>query len=261
MTPGAPDVPSRSLPVDVTSNPSPVVTVRGEAQAEVAPDLATFSFTVHAAGDSPERTRSELADASGRVARLVGEFGAAVERSSSSGLHLAPVFNRKSATKITGYRGTWSTQVVLNDFTALSDLVLRLATVVDSQVDGPWWSLRPDNPMHRQVRLDAIADARVRADDYAAAFGSRVVDLVEVSDLESYGGGRPMFAMRAGSMAADESPFEFEPEQQTVSGQVTVRFTIVRPDLSWAAPLDEDLDPDSGDLPDDPDDHVPAYTT
>lgn len=239
---------------DAAASP-PIVTVRGEAQAEVTPDLATFLFSVHAVGDSPERTRSDLAGASGRVARLVEEFGAAVERSSSSGLHLAPVFNRRSATKITGYRGNWSTQVVLNDFSALSDLVMRLATVVDSQVDGPWWSLRSDNPMHRQVRLDAIADARSRAEDYAAAFGSRVVDLVEVSDLEMRGGGGRMFAMRGGPTGADESAFEFEPEQQTVSGQVTVRFTISQPDLTRTLPSVENT-PGS----DDPDDHVPAYT-
>ena len=37
--------------------------------------------------------------------------------------------------------------------------------------------------MYREARLAAIADARRRADDYAAAFGTTVADLVEVSDL------------------------------------------------------------------------------
>jgi uncharacterized protein len=211
---------------------APIVTVRGQAQLEVPPDLATISLTVHCAGDSAEQTRVELAEASGRTRDLLSEHALAIERSSTSGLHVGPVFSRRSGTKITGYRGSFSTQVVVHDFDALSGIVFTLTPLPNSQLDGPWWSLRPDNVAYRTVRLEAIADARRRADDYAAAFGSSVVDLAEVSDLE------PGFAapreVRAFGMAGDmaqEPVFEFEPATQTVSGQVTVRFTISTPDL------------------------------
>jgi uncharacterized protein YggE len=103
---------------------------------------------------------------------------------------------------------------------------MALSGLPDSQLDGPWWSLRRDNPMFREVRLAAIADARRRADDYAAAFGATVAELVEVSDLNDGFGGRHPMRMAAMEMAADDSAFAFEPAQQTVSGQVTVRFTI-----------------------------------
>jgi uncharacterized protein len=211
---------------------APIVTVRGQAQQEVPPDLATLSFTVHSAGDSAERTRAELAEASGRIRDLLSEHASAIERSSTSGLHVAPVFSRRSGSKITGYRGSFATQVVVHDFDALSGIVFALTPLPNSQIDGPWWSLRPDNPTYRTVRLQAIADARRRADDYAAAFGSSVVDLAEVSDLEP--GFAAPYEMRAFGMArdvAEEPVFEFQPATQTVSGQVTVRFTISTPDL------------------------------
>jgi uncharacterized protein YggE len=211
---------------------APIVTVRGEARLELPPDLATLSFTVHSAGDSAERTRAELAEASGRIRELLSQHAAAIERSSTSGLHVAPRFSRRSGTKITGYRGSFSSQIVVHDFDALSAVVFALTPLPNSQVDGPWWSLRPDNAAYRTTRLNAIAEARRRADDYAAAFGASVLELVEVSDLE------PGFAapreMRAFGMArdlADEAVFEFEPALQTVSGQVTVRFTISTPSL------------------------------
>ena len=211
---------------------APIVTVRGQAQQEVPPDLATVSFTVHSAGDSAEPTRAELAEASGRIRDLLSQHASAIERSSTSGLHVAPVFSRRSGTKITGYRGSFSTQVVIHDFDALSRIVFALTPLPNSQIDGPWWSLLPDNAAYRTVRLEAIADARRRADDYAAAFGSSVVDLAEVSDLEP--GLAPLHEMRTFRMArdvAEEPVFEFEPATQTVSGQVTVRFTISTPDL------------------------------
>ena len=47
---------------------APIVTVRGEAQLDAPPDLATFSVTLHAAGDSADRTRAQLASGSNAVA-------------------------------------------------------------------------------------------------------------------------------------------------------------------------------------------------
>jgi uncharacterized protein YggE len=213
----------------------PTVTVRGEAQLEGPPDLATFTFTAHRAGETQDVVRSGLAEASGQVHQLLNSFEGALERSSTTGLHVVPIFGRRAQTKIQGFRGTFSTEVVVRDFDALSAIVLALAPVVDSQIDGPYWSLRPDNPMYRDVRLAAIAEARQRADDYAAAFGGVVLDLVEISDLEA--GFAQTRAMRASAyamgMGAENAPdFEFEPAIQTVSGQVTVQFTMSAPDLS-----------------------------
>jgi uncharacterized protein YggE len=211
---------------------APIVTVRGQAQLEVPPDLATLSLTAHRAGDSAEQTRVELAEASSRTRELLSEHASAIERSSTSGLHVGPVFSRRSGTKITGYRGSFSTQVVVHDFDALSGIVFALTPLPNSQIDGPWWSLRPDNVAYRAVRLEAIADARRRADDYAAAFGASVIDLAEVSDLEpGFAAPREMLAFGMARDMAEEPVFEFEPATQTVSGQVTVRFTISTPDL------------------------------
>jgi uncharacterized protein YggE len=205
---------------------APLVTVRGEAQLEGPPDLATLTLTLHASGDSAERTRSQLATGSTAVSQLLQRFAAAIERSNTSGLHVSPVFNRRTPAKITGYQGTFSTQIVVADLESLSPLVLALSELHNSQIDGPWWSLRPENPMFRNVRLAAIADARRRVEDYAAAFGKTVGNLVEVSDLDSgFTGVREMhaFAMARG---ADDTAFDFQPALQTVSGQVTVRFSL-----------------------------------
>jgi uncharacterized protein YggE len=159
------------------------------------------------------------------VSELLQRFEAAIERSSTSALHVSPVFNRRTPAKITGYQGTFSTQIVVADLESLSRLVLALTELHNSQIDGPWWSLRPDSPMFRDVRLAAIADARRRAEDYAGAFGTTVGNLVEVSDLDGGFAGREMraFTMARGT---DDAAFDFQPALQTISGQVTVRFRL-----------------------------------
>jgi len=90
---------------------APVVTVRGDAQLEGPPDLATLTLILHASGDSAERTRGQLAEGSVTVAELLQGYEAAIERSSTSGVHVAPVFNRRTPTKIIGYQGTFTTQI------------------------------------------------------------------------------------------------------------------------------------------------------
>ena len=207
---------------------APVVTVRGEARLEAPPDLATMSLTVHGTGSSADTVRDELARASARVRELLEDRSAAVSRFNTSGLHVAPVFGHRSGTKITGYRGSFSTSIEVTDFDALSDLVFALTPLPNSQVDGPWWSLRPENPVYREVRLAAISDARRRAEDYAAAVEMSVGDLVEISDLDSGGlGGYPARTRAFAMDAAESAPaFDFEPAVQSVSGQVTVRYEL-----------------------------------
>lgn len=214
---------------------APIVTVRGEATREVDPDLATVSVSVTATGSSADQVTADLARGSERLAGLVERFADAIERSSTSGLYVHPVTDRRNATKITGYRGSFSTQIVVHDFARLSDLVLAAGGLPQAQLSGPWWSLRVDSPAERDVRLAAIADGRRRAEDYAAAFGATITDLLEISDLE---GGFGVAAHRGIAFAAAarggaaEVAFDFEPQPQTVSGQVTLRFTMTSPVLA-----------------------------
>ncbi len=204
----------------------PVATVRGEATLQGPPDLAGLSVTVARSGDSAATVRRALATASAEVGQAVDPHRAALEGSSSSSVHVAPVFARQGQ-RVTGYRGTWSSQLSVADFDALGELVLALSALDQVAVDGPWWSLRPQNPLRREARLAALTDARRRADDYAAAFGATVVDVLEVSDLDS-GGPGPLarsFAMAKGA-GSDEPELDLEPAAQTVTGQVTVRFAL-----------------------------------
>lgn len=202
----------------------PVLVVRGEAALEGPSDLATLSVAVHRAGSSAEKVRAELATASAALAAAVEPYRAALVSSGTSGLHVGPVLPH-GETRRTSYRGSYGVSLVVRDLDALSPLVTAVTEQAGAQVDGPWWSLGPRSPLPRQARLAAVADARRRAEDYAAAFGATVVDVLEISDLDG-GPGAPSvraFALARGGPAPD---LGFEPAVQTVTAQVTVRFAM-----------------------------------
>ena len=209
---------------------TPVVTVRGEAELGSPPDLATLSVTIHAAGADADRVRRSLAEASNRLRAIVEEHRAVLERHATSGMHVGPVFSGRSARKITGYRGSLTGELVVADFAALPGLIATLSALDGAQIDGPWWSLRPDNPIHRRARIAAIDEARQRAADYAAAFDATLGSLLEVSDLDGSFAHQPRafkagFAMDAAG-GGPEPELDLEPAEQRVSAQVTVRFQL-----------------------------------
>lgn len=208
---------------------TPIVTVRGEAEVEVPPDLAGLRITLHGSGSDARAVWAELSRTGEQLTALLDQHAAAIEERATTGAHVSPVFGKRGQGKITGYRGSQHTRVVLHDFDALSTLLLAVADLPNGQVDGPDWSLRRDNPAYREARLAAIEDARSRAADYAAGFGGRVAELIEISDTEGgYGTAQtvPLFARGGGGPTADQFEVDLEPQPQQVTGQITVRFGL-----------------------------------
>ena len=62
----------------------------------------------------------------------------------------------------------------------IGDLLVRLADREMVELTGPEWALRPDSEVYRRARTEAVRDARRRAEEYAAAAGSRLTGLGSV---------------------------------------------------------------------------------
>ena len=134
--------------------------------------------------------------------------------------------------------------MTVRDFARLGELLAQVASQDLTEVDGPWWSLRPGSTADRDARAAAVQDALQRARDYASALGCEVTALVELADvgllsdgLESHG---PMRVMAAAGMATrfrgpdepDEFTFDISPEKQVVRASVEARFRISPPPVA-----------------------------
>ncbi|MFD2767382.1 SIMPL domain-containing protein [Micromonospora eburnea] len=209
---------------------APVVAVRGEAYREVAPELARFTVTVSARDRDRETTLTRLAERAAAVRVLLDAAGPVVERRENGQLRVWPE-TRRSGERVVAYHGSVTTAVTVADFTALGELMLRLADQDQVEVAGPWWALRPDSPAYREARHAAIADALARAREYAEALGARVTALVELADT-GLAAAPPMLAKAAYARAGDAPPeLELDPQPQPVQAAVEARFTISEPVL------------------------------
>jgi uncharacterized protein YggE len=215
--------------------PEPVISVRGEANLEVEPEIAIVWVMVQARDASRQRAVALLATRNGALSSTIKGFGDAVEKLESQPVNVQPVFKvGKPREKIAGYYARGGFTVTVRDFAVLGELVTGLADADLVTVSGPDWRLRPDSPVYRAARIAAAKDATTRAGEYAEAFGGRVTGLVEAADTGMLAPQRGPVAFAAHAVAragpADQGPeFDFEPAKQTVTAQVEARFTMTAP--------------------------------
>lgn len=208
----------------------PVVAVRGEAFREVPPELARFAVTVNVRERDRPATLTRLAERAEAVRGVIDSYGPAIERRETGQLGVYPQ-TKRSGERVVGYHGSVTTTVIVTDFGVLGELMLRLAEQDQTQVAGPWWTLRPDSPVHREVRRAAIGEAVDRAREYADALGARVLGLLQLADpgVEQH---QPMVlaaGFRSKGVMDSVPELDLDPQVQTVQAAVEARFTISEP--------------------------------
>ncbi len=210
---------------------APVIAVRGEANREVDPEIATVSATVSARSADRQRALELLAERNDALRELVDSFGPAIEQRESVGIWVRPETSGKSSSeRIKGYIGYATTKITVRDFAILGDLIMALSSQEMTAVGGLSWELRPDSPAYREARHAALRDAVARARDYAQALGVELVALLELADAglssSSEGVGLAFAAQRGGG-----PELNLDPQRQRVYASVEARFTITAPAL------------------------------
>ncbi|MFD9032975.1 SIMPL domain-containing protein [Streptomyces sp. NPDC059567] len=214
---------------------APQVAVRGEARLEVDPEVARIAVTVSARGTDRSATLADLTRRNALALDLAKSYGEAVEKLETGAFSITPEPGKHGrGERIRAYQGRVLLTVELSDFTALGELTTRLADLDLTRVDGPWWALRPDSPSYAEARRTAVDEAVQRARAYAAALGTTLAALLELSDTglvpppAALGGMRMAFAAESVDVPP---PLDLEPQRQTVTAEVTARFTMAPPAL------------------------------
>ncbi|MFJ6292734.1 SIMPL domain-containing protein [Streptomyces griseoviridis] len=232
--------PAPPAPTPYGTPDAPRLTVRGEAHLEVDPEIARITITVTARGKDRRHTLDDLTHRNTTTLDLVKSYGDAIERLETGHFSLTPeLAQRGRGERIRTHHGSVTLTAELNDFTALGELTSRLADLDLTSVDGPWWTLRPDSPVHTQARKQAVKEAVQRARAYADALDTTLAALIELADLDADtpqpyppAPGNRMRSM-AFAGAPDDTPptLDLEPQRQEIHAAVNARFTMTPPRL------------------------------
>jgi uncharacterized protein YggE len=224
----------------MTEEARPLLSVRGEVTLEVPPEIVQLMITFGARDPKREHALELLSKRSEQCLALLKGYGDAVEKIETSGVAVHPefgFFGRKE--KVATYRGEVRVKVTITGFEVLGDLIARVSDQDMTALEGPWWKLRHDSPVHRRARQEAARDAVGRAREYAEALGARLLSLVELADESLMTEALPPRAHivpaaaaleRARYKASEPAPINIEPQAQVVRARVEARFTISAPE-------------------------------
>jgi uncharacterized protein YggE len=206
------------------------VEVIGEASLDVRPDFATVTLGVTTTGrDAGEAVAANAKAVNALISVLKGE-GVAAADIQTSGLSITPQFsNSRSPSQnersIVGYAVSDMVTVSEHDISRLGALIDKAVGAGANAMYGLAYGENDPSKLLDKARSLAVADAKRKAEIYAAAGGARVGRLMELSEQT---GAQPLqFARRATtalSAAAAPTPIEAGADRLTVS--VTARFEL-----------------------------------
>jgi uncharacterized protein len=201
------------------------ISVTGEATVSVPPDQAQIDGGV----TSDAKTAREASDANnaamGKV--LLALKGAGIDEKDyqTSRLSLQPQYapNRNGPSPVVGYRASNRVTVRIRDVTKVAGIIDVLVGAGANDIGGINFVVSQASKLLDDVRTNAIADARRKAEIYAKAAG---VTLGEPLSISEEGGAAPVFRagkMAVGGMAAAAPVAQGE---ETLSISVSVSWAI-----------------------------------
>lgn len=204
----------------------PTLTIDGNGVAYVAPDLATLDIGVRSASASPVTARSRANARTRRVLAAITALGVPRTQVTTSGVSLTRTQVRKGLVR---YGAANTIDVRITDVTKVGPVVDAVTRAGADSVDGPSFSFSDPSAGRAQATRNALADARRRADDAAAAVGQRVTGVQSIV-IDPATGPQPYAtggSAKASAPSADvATPTQVSPGRQEVDATVEVVYTI-----------------------------------
>lgn len=188
------------------------ITVNGDGQATLPPDVAKISFTVQ----NTAKTVSDAQSATTKQANVVIEHvkGQGVEEKDIKTLayNISPQYAYPNPCygsscpaygdnnpKITGYQVSETVQVTMRDLTKVGELLGGLGKLEVQNVNGPAFALDDSTAGYSAARADAIDKAKTEAARLSKQLGVRLGKIVNFSESS----GNVAYPMYGGAMMLD----------------------------------------------------------
>ncbi|HZL29760.1 MAG TPA: SIMPL domain-containing protein [Pseudolabrys sp.] len=200
-----------------------LLTVTGDANVSVAPDMAVIRVGVTT---SQGKTAREASEANARqmtsVLSAIKGAGIGDRDVRTSRLSLQPQYdpNKSGTARLTGFQVTNQVTIKIRETDKLPGILDRAIAAGANEMSGIEFIVSEQSKLLDQARDDAIADARRKAELYAKAAGVRLGKVVAINEEGSSPPPRPvMQAMRAGAVPV-------APGEQNLRASVTVSYEI-----------------------------------
>lgn len=225
-----------------------LLTVNGEGKTRREPDMAVFSAGVTTQGATAAEALADNSRAMTQVIAALKSAGIAERDIQTSNLSISPIYSdpqREAAMaarisgqpysppppesmvrKIIGYQANNTVQVRQRKLGDYGKIIDTLANAGANQINGPDFQMDEPEPALREARLDAMRDAKEKAELYAGAAGLRIVRIVSISESGGYFGPTPRVFARMATAEAAPPPAPVQPGEMQMTATVTIQYEL-----------------------------------
>ena len=209
--------------------------VSGEGTAMARPDMAVLSAAVVCTGATGGEAVAANSAAMTKVLAALEAAGVATADIATSGFSVQPRFApprpdgqpEPDGPRITGYEVRNAVTVRVRHLDALGSVLDRLVGAGANEIGGLSMTFAEPDKLADAARRDAVADARRKAETYAAAAGVRLGRVLRLSE-RGLSRPEPMAMMMRADMAKASAAVPVASGEQSVEAGIDVVFEIER---------------------------------
>ena len=207
-----------------------LITASGTAESKVAPDMATIRIGVETQAKTAKEAQVGTNALAQRLIAAAMKVVPDAKAFQTSDLSLQPQYTgstrpgQNDPPHIASYVARNVLTVRLDDVTKVGPLVDAVTDAGATNVDSISFGLKDEKPARRQALMNAVRDARDKAEAMAAGLDVTVIEVFSIdeggADVRPYA--VPMMAM------SREAKAPVMPGEVSLSANVTVRFRFSR---------------------------------
>jgi uncharacterized protein len=221
------------FPAAAQTPPARTLSVEGTAEMHIVPDTALVTTGVATDGDTAASALAANSAALAKVIEAIRAFGVESKDLQTSGLSLSPRYYRpekptaNDKPRIIGYTAANEVTARVHDLGKLGDLLDKVTLAGANRIDGIGFVVTNQEGLLDDARRGAVADARKKAELYAAAGGFTLGKVMSLTE-ESAPGYRPVVRGRmvSGATALEQAPVPVEAGEATLAVHVRVVYSL-----------------------------------
>jgi uncharacterized protein YggE len=215
------------------------ITVLGEGQATLAPDVARISFTVQNTATTVAEAQAATTKQANAALDFVKEHGVADTDVKTLSYNISPQYSYPNpcspgalcpdygrARKVIGYDVSETVQITMRDLAAVGTMLGGLGKLEVQNVNGPAFALDDSTAGYDAARADAIVKAKTQARLLAEQLGVRLGKIVNFSESS---GGYPypmMYGMGGDTAISKVEAPNIPTGENTYSASVSITYEI-----------------------------------
>jgi uncharacterized protein YggE len=199
-----------------------LITVTGEGTAAAVPDSAVIRLGVSSQGKTARAASDANAKEMTVVLAAIKETGVADRDIQTTSLSLQPQYepNKTGAPRPISFQANNQVTVKIRDIANLPSVLDRAISSGANEMSGIEFVVSEHGKLLNKARTEAIADARRKAELYAAAAGMKVGRVMTILEEGATPQPRPYQTLRAGAATP------IAPGEQMLRAVVTVSFEL-----------------------------------